>query len=130
MLPLFKVFSLVVRILARPLISKTKAATSSRLQDVRLRAFFIWLGNRTHKINVIINRKFLKLNNTDFKVQELGELAALELGVETFYEIIIYACLLGLPFLEIYFAYVEGLEKAEKDKKTMEDIHTKLIKLD
>jgi len=68
MLPLFKVFSLFVRILARPLISKTKAATSSRLQDVRLRAFFIWIGNRAHKINVIINRKFLKLNNTDFKV--------------------------------------------------------------
>jgi len=130
MLPLFKVFSLVVRILARPLISKTKAATSSRVQDVRIRAFFIWIGNRAHKVNVIINRKFLKLNNSDYKVQELGDLAALELGVETFYEIIIYACILGLPAFEIYMAYVEGLAKAEKEKNTLDDIHSKLSKLD
>lgn len=63
MLPLFKLFSLFVRILARPVIAKTKAHTSTKLKDQRVKIFFIWMGNVTHRTNVYINRTFLKLDN-------------------------------------------------------------------
>lgn len=69
MLPLFKLFSLFVRILARPVIAKTKTHTSSKLVNSRIKGFFLGLGNRTHKINVMINRSFIKLDNSGFKVQ-------------------------------------------------------------
>ncbi|KAL4504517.1 hypothetical protein ABPG72_009963 [Tetrahymena utriculariae] len=130
MLPLFKLFSLFVRILARPVIARTKAHTSSKLQNQKFRKFFVWVGNKAHRANVYINRTFLKLNNHDFKVQDLSESAALELGVETFYEVIIYACILGLPIIEIYRAQVESNEKSEKQKQVMEGIFTRLQNLE
>lgn len=116
MLPLFKLFSLFVRILARPVITKTKAHTTSKLENTKIRAFFLWWGNRAHRVNVMINRKFLKLDTKEYKVQELSESAALELGVETFYEVLIYTLILGLPLIEIYRAYIDGEEKSEKQK--------------
>lgn len=114
MLPLFKLFSLFVRILARPVIAKTKSHTSSKLVNSNVRGFFVWIGNKAHKVNVVINRKFLKLDSNDFKVHQLNEPAALELGVETFYEMIIYGCILGLPIIEIYRNMAESNEKSQK----------------
>lgn len=130
MLPLFKLFSLFVRILARPIIARTKAHTSSKLQDAKLRGFFVWCGNKAHRVNVYVNRRLLKLESTTYKVQDLSENAALELGVESFYEVIIYACILGLPIIEIYRAYAEGEEKSAKQRVVMSTIEQRLAKLE
>ena len=74
----------------------------------------MWIGNSTHKVNILVNRNFLKMKTSDFKIQLLNESAALELGVETFYEIIIYSCILGLPIMELYKSVAESREKSAK----------------
>ena len=57
MLPLYKVFSLVVRVFARPLIARTKQihlSKASKGKNTRIKLFFVKLGNFYHKWDVII----------------------------------------------------------------------------
>lgn len=67
-------------------------------------------------MNIIINRSLsnTKSSSSNAKIHPLAELAALELGVETFYEVIIYAIILGLPIIELYKSAAESSEKSAK----------------
>jgi hypothetical protein len=56
MLPLFKVFSLVVRVFARPVIARTKAAHLKKAatgQSNWIKRFYVKLGNFQHKWDVM-----------------------------------------------------------------------------
>ena len=68
-----------------------------------MRIIFVRLGNSFHRFETKVNRKFLKLEtNDDFFVKPLNEDLAVEKGVEFFYEIVIYAILIGLPIFVIH----------------------------
>ena len=63
-LPVYKVISLLIRVLSRPLINYTKQVhlKSEGLQEpTRLRTTFIRLGNTYNRWEGWINRKFMKI---------------------------------------------------------------------
>ena len=80
-----------------------------KYKDRKAKEFFIWLGNKTNKLNILINRQILKLDNKHYKVIDLTENGAIEKGVEAFYEGIIYFCILGLPIIETCRSYVQNI---------------------
>jgi hypothetical protein len=62
MIPFYKAFSLVLRVLSRPLLAYTKKVHSSgEAQSMRVRRFFIFMGNFYHRYDSTINRRFLKI---------------------------------------------------------------------
>jgi hypothetical protein len=117
MIPFFKILSIIVRTLTRPLVNYTKAAHLSRRNDKTffLKDFFIWLGNYYNKMEYLINRRFLKLSDKEnFYVKVLNEDIAIEKGVEFFYEILAYSVLILLPSYEIWSSYNKDVEKSQK----------------
>ncbi len=64
MIPLYKAFSLVIRVFSRPLINFTKKMhANNHTEDSRLRVFFIWFGNLYHRVDSTINKRFLKIQS-------------------------------------------------------------------
>lgn len=64
MIPFYKAFSLVLRVFSRPLLAYTKRVHSSgEAQSLRVRVFFVRLGNFYHKLDSAINRRFLKVES-------------------------------------------------------------------
>jgi len=134
MLPLFKVFSLVVRVFSRPLINYTKRYHIGRKADSHdlLRRFFIFVGNYYNRLETKINKKFLKIPNADeIFVKPLSDDVAIEKGVEFFYEIVLYSILISLPLYEMWQAQesanqknkelAERLDRIESDIKVVRE---------
>jgi hypothetical protein len=127
MLPLLKIFSLLIRVLTRPVVNYTKKIHLGRKKEKHSYSheFFIWLGNYYNKVETHINRRFLRLaDKSNFFIKPLSEDIAIEKGVEFFYELIAYGLLITLPTYEMWVAYVEAQEKSAKQNerlKKMED---------
>ena len=133
MLPLFKVFSLLIKIFSRPLVNYSKKIHMDRKQHSHryLRLFFITLGNKYHIYETKINRKFLNIDSdtANFRIKNLNDNDALNKGVEFFYEIILYSILIFLPLYEMNKSSNESKEKAVAQNKKMGDIETNLDNL-
>lgn len=85
MIPFYKAFSLIMRVISKPLLSYTKRVHSSKeAQNLKIRQLFITLGNFYHRFDSTINRKFLKINS-QFAYKPLSDELALEKGIEFFY---------------------------------------------
>lgn len=85
MIPFYKAFSLVLRVLSRPILAYTKKVHSSgEAQSMQIRRFFILLGNFYHRYDSAINRRFLKIESS-FAHKPLSDELALEKGIEFFY---------------------------------------------
>ena len=114
MLPLIKVFSLVLRAFSRPLINYTKRYHSSNKNNLNqtFRMFFIRVGNRYNIIETKINKKFLKIQVADdVFIKPLSDDVALDKGVEFFYEVIFYTIVLSLPLYEMWIQQVATQKK-------------------
>lgn len=62
MIPFYKAFSLVLRVLSRPVLAYTKKVHSSgEAQSMLVRRMFILLGNFYHRYDSAINRRFLRI---------------------------------------------------------------------
>lgn len=62
-LPLFKIFSLALRVCSRPLINLTKRYhANNEIQNQHLRTLFFRLGTYFHKLETTVNRKYLKMS--------------------------------------------------------------------
>lgn len=126
MFPLFKVLTLLIKVFSRPAVNYTKKFQMVHITDEkkRSREFFIYLGNRFHIIESKINRKLLNISDvSDLKIKKLNNEAALEKGIDYFYEILFYVVLLTVPLIE--FAKTQR----ESEKKTNE-INEKIVKLE
>lgn len=77
MIPFYKAFSLILRVLSKPLLSYTKRVHSSReAQNLKIRQLFIQLGNFYHRFDSAINRRFLKITS-QFAYKPLSDELAL-----------------------------------------------------
>src|SRR4051812_1045059 len=126
MLPLFKVFSLVVRAFSRPLIVYTKRYHASNKHQFHstLRVFFIRIGNFYNKMETKINKKFLKIEITDdVFIKPLSDDVAVDKGVEFFYEVLFYGIVLSLPLYEMWVQQVSN-------QKKQDDLNQRLQNLD
>lgn len=104
---MFKVMNLVVRTIAKPLVSwvthykklKFKEESQSRFQRFSRRRL-IWAGQTWNYYNILINRKLFKISTGGTTIQELSEEKALERGAEIFGEILVYSLLILVPLVE------------------------------
>ena len=77
MIPFYKAFSLILRVLSRPILNYTKKVHSSgEAQSMKVRKFFIFMGNFYHRYDSAINRHFLKIES-NFAHKPLSEELAL-----------------------------------------------------
>ena len=132
MLPFIKVFSLVVKVFTKPLITYTRKVHSSRkgAQSSFTRRFFLYLGDRYNKIETSINRRFLNLDvSDDFFVKPISDELAIDKGIEFFYEIIFYFIILSLPIYEMIKSHIEGAEKSKKLNLRLESIEEEIKNL-
>jgi hypothetical protein len=100
----FKIVALVVRTIAKPLISWATYYNRMKLQEPSfkyhyLRSKIIWVGQMTNFYNTKINRKLFRLSSTD-PIKKLTEDKAIEKGAEFISEVLIYTILISLPILE------------------------------
>ena len=101
----FKLITLVIRTLAKPLVSWLSYYNRLKLQQNKtgfsklVRGRLIWLGQNVNYYNTIINRKIFKISSTT-AVTELSEEKALEKGAETISEFIVYSILIIIPIAE------------------------------
>lgn len=121
MLPLLKVLTLFFKVFSKPMISYTKKYHMARKDNHSnfSKRFLVYFGNKWHLIETRINRRFLNISQTDFKIKDLNPNDALEKGLEYFYEIIFYSFLILLPLYEMRKG---GLDNARKSK----DLNQKL----
>lgn len=119
----FKVMNLIVRTIAKPIISwvthykklKFKEESQSKFQNF-IRQKLIWTGQTWHHYNILINRKLFKISTGSTTIPELTEDKALEKGAEFLSELLVYAILLIIPILE-WMRLSKIAKKKELDKE-------------
>lgn len=127
----FKVVSLAVRTLARPLINWVSYYNRLRMQQsqnifiISLRNRLVFLGQNFHYYNTLINRKIFRLNDK-VPIKPLSEEKALERGAELISECIVYSILLTIPLYEIVKAYRSGNKKQQQKKEFLIKMQTDL----
>lgn len=102
----FKVVTLVVRTIAKPLISWITYYKRLKLQEQNSKLDFIknkivWIGQVVNYYNIKINRKLFRLSSNE-PIKPLSEDKAIEKGAEFLSEFLVYSILISLPVLEWY----------------------------
>lgn len=132
MLPFIKLFSLVVKVFSKPLINYTRKIHSTRKGEHSggIRSFFLFLGNRYHKFETYVNRKFLNLSSGDeFFVKPLNDEVAIDKGIEFFYELIFYLIIIALPIYEMNKSHTESAEKSKKLNDRIGNIENQIVEV-
>lgn len=101
---IFKIIAVVIRTVAKPLITWATYYNRIKLQEpnskyIFLRKYILWIGQMTNYYNTRLNRKVFKLPATD-PIKKLTDDKAIEKGAEFASEVLIYTILLSLPMLE------------------------------
>ena len=136
---MFKVMNLVVRTIAKPLISwvthykklKFKEESGSKVQ-IFLRRKLINVGQSWNYYNILINRKLFKISSSNTSINSLSEEKALERGAEFISEILIYSLLILIPLLEWWrlSKISKAKEKVKEDYLNETKILTQMVLAD
>jgi hypothetical protein len=126
---IFKVLALVIRTVAKPLISWASYYNRIKLQESNhkymfVKEYIIWFGQMTNYYNTKFNRKFFKLPSSD-PIKKLSEDKAIEKGAEFISEVIIYTILLSIPIFEWW-----RQSKIASIKEEMKDTNIKRMRID
>ena len=128
---LFKLFTLVCRTMARPLISwvtyynRVKLQSSNGRIQNKIKVKLVKLGQNVNYYNTIINRKLFKLPTKD-PIRPLTEEKALERGAEFVSEFIVYAILITLPIYELIKLNKASTEKENEKENKMRKMRNEL----
>lgn len=118
----FKIMTLVVRTMAKPVISWVSYYKRMKLQEsdsylsTLIRQKLTWTGQQVHYYNTAVNRKVFRLGTND-PIKPLTDDKALEKGAEFLSEVIIYSILISIPIYEWWKTRQITKEK-EARKKT------------
>lgn len=129
MIPVFKVFALMTRVFTRPLIMYIKSyhKNNKALAQSFMARPFIFLGNCQYHASMYLNRKLLKVEtDEDMFVKPLNVEIAMETGMELFYEIAVYALVIGICIYEVRKYNIEGQLSKQTDKDHLDRIQKKL----
>lgn len=126
---IFKVVTLVVRTVAKPLISWVTYYNRLKLQEKNSSLKFIkneiiWTGQVVNYYNIKINRKLFRLSNTE-PIKLLSEEKAIEKGAEFLSELLIYSILIVLPVMEWF-----RQSKANKEAESLKEQEIRRMKND
>ncbi len=126
----FKFFTLVVRTIAKPLISWLTYYNKLKMQEQNAKFTFIKniiinIGQNANYYNVKINRKLFRMSSNE-PIKPLPVDKAIEKGAEFLSEFIVYSILISLPVLEWYRQSLLSKEverqKEQEVKKIQSDI--------
>jgi hypothetical protein len=126
---LFKILSIAVKTLARPLINWLSYYNRLRVQEsnhrimVFLRLRLVWIGQKFNYYNVLINRKIFGLVKEE-EIKPLTDEKALERGAELLSEMIVYSIILGIPIYEMIKSQKSSAAKEKKKKDFLINIQT------
>lgn len=76
MLQFYKVFSLIIRVFTKPMVTYTKQYHLARKEfsHQRLRTFFVYLGNKYYLLDKMLNLNSINIPNTEMqKIKHLPE---------------------------------------------------------
>ena len=119
----FKILSIAIRTLARPLINwvtyynRLKVQESKHKFGIFMKNKLILLGQTIHYYNMKINRKIFGLTKETGTIKPLTSDKALERGAEVISEVIVYSILLTIPIYEMIKSYKSNKEKEKKKKE-------------
>jgi hypothetical protein len=130
----FKILSIAIRTLARPLINWLSYYNRIKLQEspnklaIFTRTRLILLGNNINYYNILLNRKVFGMTKETSTIKPLTDDKALERGAELISEIIVYTILLTIPIYEMIKSYKSNVQKEKKKKdyliKMQTDVET------
>ena len=129
-----KVFTLVIRTLAKPLVSfvshykKVSLDKNPSRFNKFMKITLTKIGQDIHYYNTRINNKLFKLSK-DSEVKPLNEKQALEKGAEVFSEFIVYSILIILPTMELIRQYKSSQAKERKKEMVIEKMREKINSL-
>lgn len=131
---LFKLFTLLCRTMARPIIAWVTYYNRVRLQSSNGR-FHVYvkiklekLGQTVNYYNILINRKLFKLSTKE-PIKPLSEEKALEKGAESIGELFVYAILISLPIWEIMKLTKSSNEKERIKENRLRELRNDLNQL-
>ena len=131
MIPLYKLFAVTARLFTKPLVTilKKRHKSGGVSKNSLLERLFIFLGNREYKMDLWMNRKLLNIDDDgDMFVKSLNKDVALEKGIEFFYEILIYSCLILITLIELRKYSNDQDKKKKKDEETLRQIYLDIEK--
>ena len=101
---LFKVFTVIVKTTAKPIIQWVTYYKRLKLQEPNskfkvIKEKIIWVGQFINFYNVKINRRLFSLSKTE-PIKSLSEDKAIEKGSEFISELLVYSIVLSLPIME------------------------------
>lgn len=101
---LFKIATLVIKTIAKPIISWATYYNRMKLQEPGDKYKFVknkivYVGQITNYYNTKINRRLFRLSTID-PIKNLPEEKAIEKGAEVLSEFLIYTILISLPVME------------------------------
>jgi hypothetical protein len=126
-----KVFTLIIRTLAKPMVQfvshykKVSLEKNDSRFNKMLKGTLTKIGQNVHYYNSKINNKLFKLSK-DPDIKPLSEKQALEKGAEVFSEFIVYAILLTLPTLELIRQYKVSQAKEKKKEDHLQKMRDKI----
>lgn len=132
----FRIFNHVIKTLARPAINWLTHYKKAILKEKRnskgpvlvIVKSFVYLGQLTNKINIKINKKIFNIKSLD-ETKLLAEDKALEKGIETFSEGLIYLLILSIPIYEYTRISAQAKEQTEGKKCKIQFMENELLRL-
>ena len=127
MVPLFSVFSLLVRLFTRPLTNNLKVTIVTRPEHhPAVRQALIFLGQHYHRFTIRLQRQTARISGIDSYIKPLAEGKAIEAGADLIGEILAYGILISLGVYEMmrYQRVAKGKEQAQAD--TYARIHARI----
>jgi hypothetical protein len=118
----FKIVSIAVKTLARPLIlwvsyyNRLKVQESKNRYAIFLKNRLIWIGQTFNYYNIMLNRQIFRLTKDTGPIKLLSEEKALERGAEFVSELIVYSIILTVPIIEMLKSYKNNQIKEKKKK--------------
>lgn len=133
MIPLYKLFAVTARLFTKPLLNiiKKRHKSNAAIKDTWLERFFVWVGNKEYRIDLWLNRKLLSIDDdNDMFIKPLAREAAIERGIEFFYEVVVYGLLILITILELLKVQRDNDEKSKKSAeniKRLENNHSRAV---
>ncbi|CAD8127450.1 unnamed protein product [Paramecium sonneborni] len=132
MVPIQKLTSLLIRTFSKPLSNQIKRYALNKHRSRKpsiIKTSFIFIGNKYHNLEKYLNRKSIGMNNQEVFFKPLSDEAALTKGSDLFADIFVYACILGIPLIELYKSQKESENKSQDQDIALLQVQTSINNL-
>ncbi|CAD8114849.1 unnamed protein product [Paramecium primaurelia] len=132
MIPIQKLASLLIRTFSKPLSNQIKRYALNKHRSRKpslVKTAFVFLGNKYHNVETFINRKSIGIKSQEMFFKPLTDEAALNKGSDFFADIFVYACILGIPLLELYKSQRDSAKKSQEQDTALQNYQTQIDNL-